>query len=174
MAEQAGDLLVGTWSEIVGVGWPLWTSWLLGGCSAAGTVVLFWSQRRQIRQLQADLSAQQQATEPLHEVPKRIHTLAERIEELNERTVPAVTWTSVPESVHLNRRGQVLKLHRRGHNVSQIASDLNISQGEVRLTLKLNELLRSTSGQKDTESALISARIPDRNTRGLLVKGAGK
>jgi len=165
---------VGTWSEIVGAAWPLWTGWVLGGCSLFGVLGSFLYQRRQIRRLQEELSAQQQQYEPLREVPQRLHALAERIEEINERTVPAVTWTRAPESVHLNRRGQVLKLHRRGHDVPQIASDLGISRGEVRLTLKLNELLRSASGQKEEESALISARIPDRNTRGLLVKGAGK
>src|SRR5579875_2924741 len=156
---------MGTWSEIAGAGWPQWTGWILGGCSLFGVLCLFFYQRRQIRQLQEGLSVQQQQFEPLRELPQRLHALAERIEEINERTVPAVTWTRAPESVHLNRRG---------HNVPQIASDLGISQGEVRLTLKLNELLRSASGQKEEESALISARIPDGNTRGLLVKGAGK
>ena len=39
-----------------------------------------------------------------------------------------------------NRRSQMLRMHRRGESVPAIASALGISQGEVKLTVRLQEL----------------------------------
>ena len=42
--------------------------------------------------------------------------------------------------INLNPRGQMLRMHRRGETVPAIASALGISQGEVKLTLRMQEL----------------------------------
>ena len=54
-------------------------------------------------------------------------------------SVPAL-WASEPSSVNLNRRGQVLKLYRKGKTTAEIAADLKISQGEVDLLVKVHDL----------------------------------
>ena len=42
-------------------------------------------------------------------------------------------------SLNLNRRGQILRLHGKGRSTAEIASDLQISQGEVELLLKVHD-----------------------------------
>ncbi len=45
-----------------------------------------------------------------------------------------------PTALNLNRRGQILRLHGKGRSSAEIASDLQISQGEVELLLKVHDL----------------------------------
>jgi hypothetical protein len=173
MAEQARNLLMQA------MGW-IANPYLipLAGCALALLVVgvfalLLFCLKRQIRHIRRELEAERERTERLQDIPQRLGEVQTRIEELNERTVPPGGWAPAPESVHLNRRGQVLKLHRGGHSVCEIASGLGVSQGEVRLTLKLHGLMRAQTAGKPDESPLIPEKIHDRNTRGLLVKEAG-
>ena len=49
-------------------------------------------------------------------------------------------WNSIAPLNSNNRRGQMLRMHRRGESVPAIASALGISQGEVKLTVRLQEL----------------------------------
>jgi hypothetical protein len=42
--------------------------------------------------------------------------------------------------VNLNRRGQIIRMHRRGESIAAIALTVGISQGEVKLTLRMQEL----------------------------------
>ena len=48
-------------------------------------------------------------------------------------------------ALNLNRRGQILRLHGKGRSTAEIASDLQISQGEVELLLKVHDWSASTS-----------------------------
>ncbi|MGH9584191.1 MAG: hypothetical protein ACRD4O_14790, partial [Bryobacteraceae bacterium] len=171
MAEQAGSLLM----ELSGYAAnPYFAP--LAGCAfvfSVSAVALVWCfLRRQIRQIRRELAAERERTQGIEDIPKQIEDVQARLEHLNERTVPPLGWSPVSESVHLNRRGQVLKMHRGGHSVCEIASGLGVSEGEVRLTLKLHGLLRSPAAGKAEEFSLIPERNGDRNTRGLWVKGA--
>lgn len=60
----------------------------------------------------------------------------------NHNRPPSQDW-SVPErtptALNLNRRGQILRLHGKGHSPAEIAQDLQISQGEVELLLKVHD-----------------------------------
>ena len=47
-------------------------------------------------------------------------------------------------SANVNTRSQVLRLHRSGESHASIASALGISQGEVKLMVKVQELLAET------------------------------
>jgi DNA-binding NarL/FixJ family response regulator len=62
--------------------------------------------------------------------------LRERVAAAESRPVPA-DWT--PQAVNLNRRGQILRLHGKGRTPAEIASDLQISQGEVELVVKVHD-----------------------------------
>ena len=52
-------------------------------------------------------------------------------------------WLAEAESLNLNRRGQVLRLHRRGDSVRDIASALRVGPGEVSLIIKVYELSKA-------------------------------
>jgi DNA-binding NarL/FixJ family response regulator len=70
------------------------------------------------------------------ELVAEMETLRARLAEAESRTAPA-DWT--PQAVNLNRRGQILRLHGKGRSAAEIASDLQISQGEVELLLKVHD-----------------------------------
>ena len=81
------------------------------------------------------------------ELDARIRPLEAELEQLRtkladserSRSAPA-GWTAEPVSVNLNRRGQILRLFRKGKTTAEIASDLQISQGEVELMVKIHVL----------------------------------
>ncbi len=54
------------------------------------------------------------------------------------RSVPSEVPTA---PANVNRRGQIMRLHRSGESISSIASALGVSQGEVKLMVKVQELL---------------------------------
>ena len=53
--------------------------------------------------------------------------------------------------LNLNRRGQMLRLHRRGESIQAIASALGISQGEVKLTIRMQELSSDMPEQDNSQ-----------------------
>ena len=63
-----------------------------------------------------------------------------RIADLESRKPITVPEPSSPAFVGASRRGQVLRLHRSGESPVNIAETLGVSQGEVDLTLKLQEI----------------------------------
>ena len=65
-----------------------------------------------------------------------LEALRERVAAAESRPVPA-DWT--PQAVNLNRRGQILRLHGKGRSPAEIAADLQISQGEVELVVKVHD-----------------------------------
>ena len=67
---------------------------------------------------------------------------AERMQtQLEESTRPAPASQPGP-SLNLNKRGQVLRMQRRGETPETIAAALRIPQNEVTLLLKVHELSR--------------------------------
>jgi len=59
--------------------------------------------------------------------------------------------SSVPQrprgNINMSKRGQVIRLHRRGDASAEIASSLGLRRGEVELIIKLQQL--SFAGQGD-------------------------
>ncbi len=79
----------------------------------------------------------------------RLESLESRVENASQQRQEYAEWVSEAESLNLNRRGQVLRLHRRGDSASDIASSLRIGQGEVRLIIKIYELGRNFPETED-------------------------
>jgi DNA-binding NarL/FixJ family response regulator len=78
------------------------------------------------------------------ELEARVSEMVTELESLRARQLAAEVhpvsshdWTS--QSLNLNRRGQILRLHGKGRSTAEIASDLEISQGEVELLLKVHD-----------------------------------
>ena len=89
-------------------------------------------------ELEAQALLSRQMSVDLEELRKRVLDH----EEIARPSKPIWDTSGVP--LNLNRRGQILRLSRKGKSVSEIASDLSIAQGEVELLLKVHDL-----GQKD-------------------------
>jgi hypothetical protein len=70
--------------------------------------------------------------------------VAERMQsQLEETSRPvAVSASLTGQSLNLNKRGQVLRMQRRGETPETIAAALRIPQNEVTLLLKVHELSR--------------------------------
>ncbi len=65
---------------------------------------------------------------------------------------PSPTVWSGNASINLNRRGQVLRLFRRGDTSRQIASALSIRRGEVDLIIKVHRMVLNSAGTRAPES----------------------
>ena len=77
----------------------------------------------------------------LMEVVADLETLRTQVAATEPRPVPH-EWPPADRpraSLNLNRRGQILRLHGKGRSTAEIAADLEISQGEVELMLKVHD-----------------------------------
>lgn len=72
----------------------------------------------------------------LTELVAELEGLRALLATVESRAAP-VGWA--PQAVNLNQRGQVLRLHGKGRTTAEIATDLQISQGEVELLVKLHD-----------------------------------
>jgi DNA-binding NarL/FixJ family response regulator len=82
------------------------------------------------------------------EVVTELETLRAQVAAAAESRSAPVEWPTPdhpPAPLNLNRRGQILRLHGKGRSTAEIASDLQISQGEVELLLKVHDWSASTS-----------------------------
>jgi hypothetical protein len=70
------------------------------------------------------------------ELVAELETLRARVTVVESRLAPS-DWA--PQAVNLNRRGQILRLHSKGRTTAEIACDLQISQGEVELLVKVHD-----------------------------------
>jgi DNA-binding NarL/FixJ family response regulator len=95
--------------------------------------------------LQVELRLLTRRTVTRAEVDSRCGELAAELATLRvrlaaaEARVASPAAESAPQAVNLNRRGQVLRLHGKGRTAAEIAADLQISQGEVELLVKVHE-----------------------------------
>ena len=113
-----------------------------------------WSAcRRRIRSLELQVSEQEQVRSEVAEARQQVAALVQRLEELEGRpTTPDIKLNT--SSLNLNSRGQVLRLHRKGDSPSQIASALGLSQGEVRLTLKMHDMVLEKPSRETSDRSL--------------------
>jgi len=87
---------------------------------------------------------------------RTVDSLSAAFEQIRERLdepppPPMATWSGSP-AVNLTRRGQVLRLFRRGDSPRQIASSLGMRKGEVDLIVKVHQMVlnRSNGGTGGT------------------------
>ena len=97
----------------------------------------------------------------LESLEARVAHLSAEMDELRERLAgreaerpPPAGWAQEGAGVNLNRRGQVLRLRRRGRTVEEIASTLQMPRGEVELMVKVHEMSqKAASGGGSSFSA---------------------
>jgi hypothetical protein len=130
-----------------------WIPLLLGGIAVAlGALCVgqFFSFKKSFKKEVAQAVAGVRDFESLE---ARVAHLVAEMDELRERSGerdagrPApVGWAPEVAGVNLNRRGQVLRLRRRGRTVEEIASTLQMPRGEVELMVKVHELSQKVAG----------------------------
>lgn len=105
--------------------------------SAAGFIYL--SRALSLNREEYERSSQA-AAERIEALSKELGEGRRRLADCEERYSPVAEGGFSSASLHLNRRGQVAQLFRRGQSSRSIASALGISQGEVKLIIKMLDL----------------------------------
>lgn len=126
-----------------------WLPLVLGGI-AVTLAALCLGQFFSFKKLVARTLAGARDIEPLEakvaDMSVEMNELRERLGERDaDRPAPA-GWPQEVAGVNLNRRGQVLRLRRRGRTVEEIASTLEMPRGEVELMVKVHELSQKVAG----------------------------
>ena len=115
---------------------------LLATCSAA--TVLLALLFRQISSILRAGETQRAATEQtIKDLQTQVEAVTARLQEADRYR--ASVQTPVPAggrtSINLTFRSQVLRLHRHGHSLEDIASSLSVPLGEVALLVKVQDLV---------------------------------
>jgi hypothetical protein len=105
---------------------------------------------------ESSLAGQSAALESLRQIKwsGELEEVRARLQELERERRSAAEPGAESESMSLNRRAQILSLHRKGKRVQEIASVLHIPQGEVELMVKVHDLSQSAGRQIHTISSL--------------------
>jgi len=125
--------------------------WAALGSSLPLCVFFFLLSKAEARRLSRQMITRDELSGKIAEIQSRIEQLSNQTKQAESKSQTA-SWTPEAGSFNLNRRGQILRLHRRGESVAEIASALKISSGEVKLVLKVQEL--SSGAAKDFENSL--------------------
>ena len=116
-------------------------------------VCQFFSFRKRIKEALADPRDMEPLEATVAHLAAEMHELRDRLGEREaERQTPA-GWAQEVTGVNLNRRGQVLRLRRRGRTVEEIATTLQMPRGEVELMVKVHELSQRAAGAASSFSA---------------------
>lgn len=95
--------------------------------------------RKQRRKVSDQSLAQVSIPRQLAEITNHLEHFQSRVDELESRR-PLETPKRSSAPPRSNRRREVAKLYQNGDSLVGIASALGVSQGEVKLTLKLQEM----------------------------------
>lgn len=132
MAFKERDLLVA---------WELLLTGVLSAVAATPIPVYFYRKLRTYTAgLEQRLDEAESAFEQLKAVTSRVDSLELQLAEHQEQRKKQTDWLAEAESLNLNHRGQVIRLHKRGDSITDIAAALQMGQGEVLLITKIYEL----------------------------------
>jgi hypothetical protein len=107
-------------------------------------IVLFLSLKLELRR-QSGQSGSRQVEETVDGLSAAFEQIRARLEDAIQPAVVPSGWSANP-SINLTRRGQVLRLSRRGDTARQIASTLGMRKGEVDLIIKVHQMVLSSTG----------------------------
>ncbi|HTP88026.1 MAG TPA: hypothetical protein VMJ34_13820 [Bryobacteraceae bacterium] len=115
-------------------------------------IVLFLSVKLELRRRSGVARERNQVEETVDGLSAAFEQIRARLEDAVQPQAPVPVWSGSP-SVNLSRKGQVLRLYRRGDTPRQIASALGMRQGEVDLILKVHQMvLNSAAGARAADS----------------------
>jgi hypothetical protein len=101
--------------------------------------------------MKRDLRKQEEALDEIREkaeadlaaTKKKLGEWSAELQESREQTRQSSAAPDLSSRLSVNKRGQVLRLHRRGENPNQICASLGLSRGEVELILKVQTIFLS-------------------------------
>ena len=112
-------------------------------------VIQFFSFKKRLKEALLVMRDMEPLEATVAQLASEMHELRERIREreAHEAERPAPTgWGQEIAGVNLNRRGQILRLRRRGRTVEEIATTLQMPRGEVELMVKVHEMSQRAAG----------------------------
>jgi hypothetical protein len=125
--------------------WELLLTDLVSAAAAAYIPFRFYKKlRAEVNALQPRLSEAETLIQDLKPLAARADALEMQLKEVQGQNKKQTDWLSEAESLNLNHRGQVIRLHRRGDSIADIASALHMGQGEVLLITKIYEISQET------------------------------
>ncbi len=126
-----------------------WVALVVGPLATAVPSWLFLKLKKDVRELATKAATQEQVAENSALLAGRTALLEAKLEAMERNKEAQAQWVGQAESLNLNRRGQVLRLHRRGESAAEIASALRMGPGEVALMIKVYELGRQTPDMQE-------------------------
>ena len=122
----------------------IWVLLFAAGAASIPSFLVF-RLRRDLHRLRSDAATAQELYETFKRLSGELETLQTRLRSIEASREQQADWLAKSESIHLNRRGQILRLHKNGESEAAIASALRIHASEVKLIIKIHELSRSTA-----------------------------
>jgi hypothetical protein len=119
--------------------------------SLIACIFLFLSLKLELRRRPGTPRGNHQMEETVDGLSAAFEQIRARLEDSMPTPAVSMPWSGSP-SINLNRRGQVLRLLRRGDNPRQIASALSMRQGEVDLIIKVHRMVIDAGGGKAPDS----------------------
>ena len=113
---------------------PLLFLYVLLALAAASTLLLFFALKREIWREKTRVSLEQS------KLREDLATSQLRIAEVQKEVETISQCPSETGAMNYTRRTRVLRLHRRGDRVDQIAATLHLPQNEVALLVKLDQM----------------------------------
>ena len=119
-------------------------------------VVQFFSFKKRLREALLLMRDIEPLEATVAQLESEMHELRERLgeREVREAERPMASgWGQEIAGVNLNRRGQILRLRRRGRTVEEIATTLQMPRGEVELMVKVHEMSQRAAGAAGAASS---------------------
>jgi DNA-binding NarL/FixJ family response regulator len=107
---------------------------------AALCLYLVLALKREVRALTKRVSARPELEADIRRLSAELEELRSRLEDCQQPRASTAAWMPQPAAVNLNRRGQILRLHRKGKSLQEIAEILQVSHGEVGLMVKVHDI----------------------------------
>jgi hypothetical protein len=118
---------------------------LLAVASALLCLWQFFAFRRELEAARQGLREVDGLAAKVVQLANEVARLSESAKESEPQAKTPAAWPLEAGGMNLNRRGQVLRLYRRGSTVEEIASMLRVAQGEVELMVKVHDLSQAAA-----------------------------
>lgn len=118
---------------------------VLAACalSLAGALLLFFSLKRELARLRAEVAGlEEKRAAEAAELRRALRVLAEELEE--ERKAALDRLAGPKQGINLSKRSQALRMHRLGASPEKIAAEMGFSRREVELLLKVHRTVLET------------------------------
>ena len=108
----------------------------------ATSLFAVWRTRAMVRAAENRMKAAgERSAATLRNWRETLDNLSAQVHDLPQQSLPAVTSSSPKSSLNMNKRSQVLRMHRKGDAPEQISTALEVPLQEVDLLLKVQRIV---------------------------------